>query len=53
VRRLWPRATLLAVAGLTATYLALGYVYGPILFSFFIAVYTTARHRALNWSRWG
>lgn len=50
VRRLWPRATLLAVAVVTATYLALGYTFGPILFSFFVAVYTAARHRAIGQS---
>lgn len=50
VRRPWPRATLLAVAVLTATYLAVGYAFGPILFSFFVAVYTAARHRAIRQS---
>lgn len=50
VRRRWPRATLYAVAVLTATYLALDYAFGPILFSFFVAVYTAARHRALGQS---
>ncbi|MGH3658268.1 MAG: sensor histidine kinase, partial [Micromonosporaceae bacterium] len=44
VRRRWPVVTL-AVATLCASaYLVLGYTYGPILFSFFVAVYTVARH---------
>jgi signal transduction histidine kinase len=45
VRRRWPLATLALVALLTVAYLGAGYPYGPILFSFFVAVYTAARHR--------
>ncbi|SCF39437.1 Histidine kinase-, DNA gyrase B-, and HSP90-like ATPase [Micromonospora purpureochromogenes] len=45
VRRRWPLVTL-AVGTLAATvYLLLGYPYGPILISFFVAVYTVAAHR--------
>ncbi|MDQ3972855.1 MAG: sensor histidine kinase [Actinomycetota bacterium] len=47
-RRRWPLATLGVAAVLTATYLGVGYAYGPILFSFFVAVYTAARHRPIT-----
>jgi signal transduction histidine kinase len=47
-RRRWPVVTLVVVAGLTAGYLAVGYAFGPILLSFFVAVYTAARHRPLG-----
>lgn len=47
VRRRWPLAILGVVVALTAVYLAVGYPFGPILFSFFVAVYTAARHRAM------
>lgn len=43
VRRRWPLPTLAAATVLTAGYLVVGYTYGPILFSFFVAVYTVAR----------
>jgi len=48
VRRRWPLVTLAVVAVLTTTYLLLGYPYGPILFSFAVAVYTVARHLPLR-----
>jgi signal transduction histidine kinase len=44
VRRRWPLVTLAVVAPVTAAYLLAGYPYGPVLFSFFVAVYTAARH---------
>ena len=44
VRRRWPLAVLIAATVATSTYLVLGYPYGPILLSFFVAVYTSARH---------
>jgi signal transduction histidine kinase len=44
VRRRWPIVTLAVSALCAAAYLTLGYTYGPILFSFGIAVYTVARH---------
>jgi signal transduction histidine kinase len=44
VRRRWPAGVLVASAALISTYLILGYVYGPIFFSFLLAVYTLARH---------
>jgi signal transduction histidine kinase len=47
VRRRWPLVTLAVAAVLTSAYLVLGYVYGPILVSFLVAVYTVARHRPL------
>jgi signal transduction histidine kinase len=43
VRRRWPLAVLTTVTVCTAVYLALGYVYGPILLSFMVAVYGAAR----------
>ncbi|MGH8873096.1 MAG: histidine kinase [Acidimicrobiia bacterium] len=47
VRRRWPLATLAVVTLLTAVYLVVGYPYGPIFFSLFVAVYTVARHRTI------
>ncbi|WP_091674715.1 sensor histidine kinase [Amycolatopsis marina] len=47
VRRRWPLAVLTAAALITSAYLVLGYTFGPILFSFMVAVYTVARHVAL------
>lgn len=47
VRRRWPGPVLMASAVITSTYLISGYVYGPILVSFLIAVYTAARHLPL------
>ena len=44
VRRRWPAGVLMASAVITSAYLIIGYPYGPILFSFLIAVYTVARH---------
>jgi signal transduction histidine kinase len=44
VRRRRPLVTLLAVALCTSTYLIMGYVYGPILVVFMLAVYSAARH---------
>lgn len=48
VRRRWSLATLGVAAVLTAAYLNLGYTYGPILFSLFIASYTAARYRPMD-----
>ena len=48
VRRRWPLVTLAAVTSATTAYLVLGYPYGPILFSFFVAVYTVAAYRPLR-----
>jgi signal transduction histidine kinase len=48
VRRRWPLATLAVTTGLTSAYLVLAYPYGPILLSFFVAVYTVARHLPLR-----
>lgn len=48
VRQRWPVVTLAVATALTATYLLLGYPYGPILFSFAVAVYTVARHLPLR-----
>lgn len=45
LRRRQPVVTLLVAAALTATYLVLGFTYGPILLALMIAVYTLARHR--------
>ena len=44
VRRRWPLPTLAVVAAATTAYLMLGQPYGPILLSFFVAVYTVAAH---------
>ncbi|MGW4292652.1 sensor histidine kinase [Micromonospora chersina] len=45
VRRRWPLATLAVVTAASTAYLVLGYPYGPILLSFFVAVYTVAAYR--------
>jgi signal transduction histidine kinase len=54
VRRRRPIPVLAVATVSTTIYLALGYVYGPILFAFVISVYTVARHvplrRALPYS---
>jgi hypothetical protein len=50
VRRRWPLGGLAVVTASTATYLLLGYTYGPILISFFVAVYTAARHLPMSTS---
>jgi len=42
VRRLWPIATLAIATAATTAYLLEGFPYGPILATFFIAVYTVA-----------
>nr|WP_279580999.1 hypothetical protein [Fodinicola feengrottensis] len=47
VRRRWPLITFAAVTVLTSAYLMLGFVLGPILLSFFVVVYTVARHLPL------
>jgi signal transduction histidine kinase len=47
-RRRWPVATLAVVAAAASTYLVLGYPFGPILFSFVIAVYTVANRLPLG-----
>ncbi|SCF32446.1 Signal transduction histidine kinase [Micromonospora viridifaciens] len=48
VRRRWPLATLAVVTAATTAYLLLGYPYGPILISFFVAVYTVAAYRPVR-----
>lgn len=48
-RRRYPLTTLAAVTAFCTTYLLLDYPYGPILFAYFVAVYTVARY--LPWSR--
>lgn len=48
VRRRWPLVTLAVVTAACTGYLILGLPYGPILLSFFVAVYTTAAHRPLR-----
>jgi signal transduction histidine kinase len=47
LRLRWPEATLLAVSAVTATYLSIGYPYGPVLFAVAVCVYSVARHRDL------
>jgi signal transduction histidine kinase len=47
LRHRWPLPTLVAVAVGTATYLTVGYPYGPILFALAVGVYAAARHRGL------
>ncbi|MEO3779573.1 sensor histidine kinase [Micromonospora sp. B11E3] len=47
-RRRWPLVTLAVVAAATTAYLVLGYPYGPILLSFFVAVYTVAAYRPVR-----
>lgn len=44
-RRRWPLVTLAVTTLLVSGYLIVGYPYGPILGSFFVAVYSAARHR--------
>lgn len=48
VRRLWPLVTLAVAAVATSAFLVLGYPYGPIMLSFFVAVYTVAAHCPLR-----
>jgi signal transduction histidine kinase len=48
VRRRWPLVTLAVAAVGTSTYLVLEGPWGPILFSFVVAVYTVARHLPLK-----
>lgn len=48
-RRRYPLVTLAVVTVASTTYLVVGYPYGPILFAYFVAVYTVARY--LPWSR--
>ncbi|MFG3300193.1 sensor histidine kinase [Micromonospora chersina] len=48
VRRRWPLATLAVVTAASTAYLVLGYPYGPILLSFFVAVYTVAAFRPVR-----
>ncbi|WP_114452964.1 sensor histidine kinase [Halopolyspora algeriensis] len=50
LRRRRPLATLAGTTACTATYLLLGYPYGPILVSLLIAVYTAARYLPLHTS---
>ncbi|MFG1672734.1 sensor histidine kinase [Micromonospora sp. NPDC049282] len=47
-RRRWPLPTLAVAAAATTAYLMLGQPYGPILLSFFVAVYTVAAHRPVR-----
>lgn len=44
VRRRWPPVTLLAATVLVSGYLAVGYPYGAIFFSLFVAIYSVARY---------
>ncbi|WP_422770867.1 sensor histidine kinase [Plantactinospora sp. WMMC1484] len=44
VRRRWPLVTLAVTTVAVSTYLVLGYPYGPMLLSYFVAVYTVAAH---------
>ncbi|MCP3782641.1 sensor histidine kinase [Micromonospora sp. A3M-1-15] len=48
VRRRWPVATLAVVTAASTAYLVLGFPYGPILLSFFVAVYTVAAFRPVR-----
>ncbi|MFC0028406.1 sensor histidine kinase [Micromonospora chaiyaphumensis] len=48
VRRRWPLPTLGVVTAASTAYLVLGYPYGPILLSFFVAVYTVAAYRPVR-----
>ncbi|MEU1683795.1 sensor histidine kinase [Micromonospora sp. NPDC005707] len=48
VRRRWPLPTLAVVTAVSTAYLVLGYPYGPILLSFFVAVYTVAAYRPVR-----
>lgn len=47
-RRRWPLVTLAIVTAATTAYLVLGYPYGPILLSLFVAVYTVAARRPVR-----
>jgi signal transduction histidine kinase len=47
VRRAWPLASLLVIAGSTAVYLVRGYPYGLILAALAVAVYTAASRLAM------
>jgi signal transduction histidine kinase len=49
VRRLWLLPTFAVIVAATTSYIALSYVYGPILFSVVIAFYTLAS--LLSWQR--
>lgn len=53
VRRRRPLHALLVAAVLTATYLAMGYAYGPILFPFLVCVYSVPRYRPVKEAAWG
>lgn len=44
VRRRWPRVTLAVTALAASAYLVLGFAYGPILLTYFVAVYTVAAY---------
>lgn len=48
IRRVCPLVTLAVAAVSTSAFLVLGYPYGPIMVSFFVAVYTVAAHRPLR-----
>ncbi|NES28519.1 sensor histidine kinase [Micromonospora terminaliae] len=48
VRRRWPLAALAVVTAASTAYLVLGYPYGPILLSFFVAIYTVAAYRPVR-----
>ncbi len=48
VRRRWPEVPLAVATVASTAYLLLGYPYGPILISFFVAVYTVAAYRPLR-----
>jgi len=48
LRRRWPLAVFAVVTACTSTYLIIGFAYGPILLSFMLAVYLTARHAPLD-----
>ncbi|MBY8870926.1 sensor histidine kinase [Micromonospora sp. PLK6-60] len=47
-RRRWPLVGLTVVTAAVTAYLLLGYPYGPILLSFFVAFYTVAAHRPVR-----
>lgn len=48
VRRPRPEVALVLTTAATATYLAIGYPYGPVMFSFAVAVFSIARRRPLR-----
>lgn len=48
LRRSRTEVTLVVTTAATATYLAIGYPYGPVMFSFAVAVFSLARHRPLR-----